>query len=110
MNTPMRTFLAILLLAGAPFWEVKPPGQWSPDEIRAVLTVSPWVTNASLSGAAVNVPGVRVYLASAKPIQEAEEEVRRRHLDRRASLQDEALAWLQEYIRINTVAPVQKRF
>ncbi len=74
----MCTLLAILLLAGAPFWETKPPDQWTGDELRAVLAESPWVTAAGLSGAVTNVPGVRVYLASAKPMQDAEQEMRRR--------------------------------
>jgi len=77
--------LAILLLAGAPFWETKPPDQWTEDELFTVLGDSPWVTTAGLSGALASVPGVRVYLASAKPMQDAEEETRSRQAKRRAT-------------------------
>lgn len=74
----MRTLLLLLLMAGAPFWETKPPDQWSDDEIQEVLRASPWAKTLTLETAVGNVPGIPVYLATARPVRDAEEELRRR--------------------------------
>ncbi len=62
-SSQMPLLLLWLWLAG-PFWETKAPEEWNKAEIVQVLTASPWV--AMTSG------GVRTYLASAKPVSEAE--------------------------------------
>ncbi|MEP7362459.1 MAG: hypothetical protein ABI972_04320 [Acidobacteriota bacterium] len=54
--------LAALLLQAAPFWELRPPAQWSQSEVDQLLSDSPWAQNA----------GIRVYLASAEPVRQAE--------------------------------------
>jgi hypothetical protein len=90
-----------LLLAAAPFWEAKGPTAWSEDELNKLLTDSPWAQ--LVPGASANLPGVQVYLATAKPIQLAEAERERRA---RAKLKgkepeldpfaEEYAAWLEE--------------
>ena len=72
----MLAILLTLLLAAAPFWEAKGPTAWSEDELNQLLTESPWAQVAE--GAGANLPGVQVYLATAKPIQLAEAERERR--------------------------------
>ena len=54
--------LAALQLATAPFWEGRPPEQWSQAEVNRLLSDSPWA----------HTNGVRVYLASAEPARQAE--------------------------------------
>lgn len=58
-------FLALTLTAAAetPFWEAKPPAEWTEPEMHALLAASPWVQAAGTAP---------VILASAKPVREAE--------------------------------------
>jgi len=54
--------LAALLLQTVPFWEQRPPAQWSRTEVDQLLSDSPWAQTS----------GARVYLASAEPARQAE--------------------------------------
>jgi hypothetical protein len=63
---------ALLFFLAPPFWEVKPPEQWTDQEIDTVRHASPWVQTAGLDRK------VLVYLATAAPIEEAEGELRLR--------------------------------
>ena len=74
----MGTLLLLLLTAGAPFWETKTPDRWSDDEIQEVLRASPWAKTLTLETAVGSLPGIPVYLATARPVRDAEEELRRR--------------------------------
>ena len=68
--------IPVLLIAGtAPFWDTKPAGDWALDEVRTLLTNSPW---AQMMDAGPNNPApvVQVYLATAEPMQLAEERMR----------------------------------
>jgi hypothetical protein len=69
--------IPLLLLLGAaslPFWEARPPADWTDAELNELLTRSPWVQEA-VSGKS---SGVRVFLATARPMREAEAELARR--------------------------------
>jgi len=56
-------FLCLLLtLMAAPFWNTKPPNEWSPEELNELMTDSPWARDS----------GAQIYLASARPMREAE--------------------------------------
>jgi hypothetical protein len=89
-----------LLLFAAPFWESRAPEKWSNDELRALLSDSPWAQMLSAPGSSV-APPVEVYLATAGPMEKAE-----RERDRRAALvhpvaQDDPLVadyrgWVEE--------------
>ena len=59
---------AAAALAADPFWNVKPPADWSPEEVRELLEHSPWST---VSTATMGV-ALKIHLASAEPIIEAE--------------------------------------
>jgi hypothetical protein len=64
--------LWLFLFATVPFWEARPPAQWTSAELATMLTDSPWAQ------AAIPRPLVRVLLATARPIEEAGEEIVRR--------------------------------
>ncbi|HBY62911.1 MAG TPA: hypothetical protein DEH78_24070 [Solibacterales bacterium] len=74
----MRLAALAWLLAAAPYWEAKPPREWSPDELARMFSESPWA-QATAAGrtSAVSVP-VTVFLATAEPMKQAEAEARRR--------------------------------
>jgi len=61
-------FLLVLFFLGQPFWESKPPDRWSDREIEAIRHDSPWAQSVGPP------PKVLVYLATAAPIEEAEQE------------------------------------
>jgi len=68
----MRMLLAVLFFLGPPFWETKAPERWTDREIDALLHDSPWAQTVGPD------PKVLVYLATAGPIEDAEEEARLR--------------------------------
>ena len=65
----MHAIALWLALAAAPFWDTKPPRDWSEEQLRAILSDSPW---------AQPLDGGYAFLATAQPIQEAEREIWRR--------------------------------
>lgn len=76
----MRPFLAALFwvslaLAAQPFWEQKSPREWSDEELLRMLTDSPWAQTSEAKAG----PDTPIYLASAKPMLEAETEWLRRY-------------------------------
>jgi len=75
IRNPLTAALALLLaLSGhAPFWEAKTPQQWTDAELKELFTNSP---GAAGGGRARRGPAV--YLASARPLREAELELARR--------------------------------
>jgi hypothetical protein len=58
-------------LLAAPFWEAKSPPDWTEAELRVILTDSPWAQSLEKGGAVG-------YLATARPMQDAERELTRR--------------------------------
>jgi hypothetical protein len=66
----MRALLPLLFFLAQPFWEAKPPEKWSDREIEFLLHNSPW---AMTIGPA---PEIVVYFATARPIEDAEAELR----------------------------------
>jgi hypothetical protein len=68
----MRALLAVLLFLGQPFWETKPPEQWTDREIDTIRNYSPWAQQVGPA------PEVVVYFATAAPIEQAEAELRLR--------------------------------
>ena len=57
-------------LLAAPFWETKSPPDWTEVELQTILTDSPWAQGLEKGGAG--------YLATARPMQDAEHELARR--------------------------------
>ena len=69
----MHSLCLLLALLGAPFWEVKPSQTWNDAELQELFNDSPW-------GEVVNPdPGIQIYLATARPMQEAEVVMARRN-------------------------------
>jgi hypothetical protein len=68
------TAALLLALAVLPFWETRPPEQWTDAQVQELLTNSPWAQPALDSRGA----GIAVYLASARPMREAEFELARK--------------------------------
>jgi hypothetical protein len=94
----MLIFVALMLLAGAPFWETKAPDRWTVGELDQILQDSPWAKMLGYKTNIGNMPPVHVYLASAKPMQDAEKEMERRGRTKpsESPLIDEYREFLQE--------------
>jgi hypothetical protein len=94
----MRLSALLLAFLAAPFWETKPPVEWTPQEVIQVLTDSPW-------GQIVDSPDrdrsspVQIYIADAKPVREAE--LRRRAMSKRKLADDPLWEDYQAYLREN---------
>jgi len=71
----MHALLPLLFFLAQPFWETKPPEKWTDLEIDTLLRNSPWAQTTGPS------PDMLVYLASAPPIEDAEQELRLRKKD-----------------------------
>jgi hypothetical protein len=66
----LHALAALLFFVTYPFWETKPPEQWTDREIDIMLTVSPWAQSVGPS------PEVTVWFATAEPMEAAEAEAR----------------------------------
>ncbi len=107
---------SVVLMLAPPFWDAKPPADWSDQELIQLLTDSPWAQIASAPAARIaSAPGVQVYLATAGPMQAAEQEAERRsRLRRKPNEQppdnagaEEYRAWLAENRSENIVLAVR---
>ncbi len=68
----MHAWIAFWLFLAQPFWEAKPPEQWTNREIEFITLASPWTQSVGPA------PELLVWLATAQPIEEAEAEARLR--------------------------------
>jgi hypothetical protein len=75
----MHAWLALFFFLAQPFWEAKPPEQWTDHEIDLMRISSPW--SQTLGPA----PELLTWFATAQPIEEAEAEAR---LHKRSPLQE----------------------
>ncbi|MBI3211010.1 MAG: hypothetical protein HYZ37_19160 [Candidatus Solibacter usitatus] len=71
----MHAALCLLLLA-APFWETTPADKWSDMQVEEMLSNSPWAQPTTFRDGSPVV----VYLATAKPVHDAENELLRRNI------------------------------
>jgi len=83
----MHLLCALLAFLSAPFWESQNPQAWSESQIESLMHDSPWAQMADPA------PAVQVYLATAFPLRQAEEELARR---RAKPLNDEYLDYLRQ--------------
>jgi len=98
----MAWILLLLTLVAGPFWEAKPPVEWSDTELETLLTDSPWAEMVAAGKA--NATPVQVYLATAAPIALAETEYELREKRRRPAnakpvedpFAEEYQAWLED--------------
>lgn len=93
----MRHSILALLLA-APFWQTKPVADWSIEEVRAMLVDSPWAQTVT-AGDKSPAPAVQVYLATAEPVQAAEDRMR---ATQRKKTDDPSWDEYREYLVQNT--------
>jgi hypothetical protein len=76
MRVPAIVFvLAAAAFAAVPFWEAKPPAEWTDDQLQQFLIDSPWAEQAF---SAKQTTGALVFLCDAHPMREAEAERERR--------------------------------
>jgi len=68
----MHALLVALFFLAQPFWEAKPPEQWTDVQIDYMRHASPWVQNVGPEQVLL------VWLATAEPIRQAEAEARLR--------------------------------
>jgi hypothetical protein len=66
----LHALAALLLFLAQPFWETKPPEQWTDRELDIMLGSSPWAQGVGPS------PEVTVWIATAEPMEAAEAEAR----------------------------------
>jgi hypothetical protein len=106
----MHALLPLLFFLAPPFWEARPPEQWSDAEIQEIRTRSPWAQPLT-----IGTP-VTVFLATALPVEHAEAELRLRtkknphpllepdpdYVDYLREHRDEALVLGVTYPRMNT--------
>jgi hypothetical protein len=71
----MNAHLCLLLMTAVPFWQAKPSSEWTLDEVRTLLTDSPWAQMVD-AGKDNPAPAVQIYVAGAEPIIAAEDRLR----------------------------------
>jgi hypothetical protein len=81
----MRAIALWLALVAAPFWETKPPEQWSEEQLLRLLTDSPWSQGVEKTGKVA-------FLATAQPMRDAERELARRRKGQGAGAGDSEYA------------------
>ena len=110
----MHSLWTLFLLLAAPFWEEKPPRQWSNGDLDLMFRNSPWAQTALLTTRIGGEPQIFVYLASAKPMQEAEEERRVRRNKKSDPVAEEYTTWSADnagkYIVLAVHVPVSFTF
>ena len=100
----MRSLILVLAFLAQPFWEARDPAQWTDQELRAILDDSPWAVRTG--------PQVEMtfYLATARPVEEAQAELlRRERLKQDSRKKPTAITWepdfdYQDYLRDNREA------
>jgi hypothetical protein len=90
----MHLILLLAMLWAAPFWESKTPREWSDEDLLEMFTNSPWAQMTQFG----NAGRIGVYLATAKPMREAEEEAIRRYSSKQAPNQVQDLGARNEYL------------
>lgn len=86
-------------LLAVPFWESAPPVKWSEEQLIGLLNDSPWAQTVGDVGRATRLPGppVLMYLASATPMRQAEEELIRRRYKQQPDLHAAVVDAREEY-------------
>ena len=96
----MALLLYVSWLLVVPFWESAPPVEWSEEQLILLLNNSPWAqTVGDGVGRATRLPGppVLMYLASATPLRQAEEELIRRRYKQQPDLHAAIVGAREEY-------------
>jgi hypothetical protein len=91
----------LLLLFAAPFWEAKTPEQWTALDLQYMLSESPWAQVMAYRTTFHEGVGVRVYLATARPVRDAESELQRRKPSAETEDAAELREEYEEFLRLN---------
>ena len=92
-------------LLAVPYWENVPAGSWTEQQLIDLLTESPWAQSAPDTRPGNTLPGppLVIYLSSALPMRQAEEEIIRRRFKQKPDIyaaiheaREEYLAYLNE--------------
>jgi hypothetical protein len=86
----MTLVAALFFFLAQPFWDSKPPERWSDLEVEEILHNSPWARTIGPE------PAVEVFLASAKPVEDAETEARLHHKKPLAELDPDYASYISE--------------
>jgi hypothetical protein len=92
----MHLLRVFFLLLASPFWESKPPQEWSNLDLDLIFRNSPWAQASLLTTRIGGEPQVYVYIASAKPMRDAEAERLSRRKGKTDPVADEYRAWAAE--------------
>ena len=86
-------------LLAIPFWESTPPMEWSEQQLVGLLNDSAWAQTVGDGRRATRLPAppVLMYLASATPMRQAEEELIRRRYKQQPDLHAAIVDARQEY-------------
>lgn len=90
--------LLLMLLAATPFWESRTPQEWTEEQVLEFFSVSPWARQAESMSSGAGAATVATILATAKPMQEAEVEVRKRRFKKSQQIADPAWDEYQEFL------------
>lgn len=71
----MHALILLAFMLAAPYWETKPAQHWNDAELMGLMRDSPWAQVTNFRDGAE----VAVYIASAKPLRDAESELVRRY-------------------------------
>lgn len=106
--------LLMLALFATPFWESKPPSEWSDQDLKAFLRSSPWVQISRINVPSLDTHGdrdadlgelpdgaIQVTLASAAPVVQAEQEWHKRHPPAGDAVEDEYASEFYDFIGAN---------
>jgi hypothetical protein len=85
---------ALYLLFFAPFWETKPAAEWSAGEVKQMFRASPWAQVAAPMSDTGGEKDVYVYLGSASPMRDAEEQRWKFEKKESDSVADEYRTWM----------------
>jgi hypothetical protein len=85
-------WVILIALFAPPFWESIPAEEWTDEQLEEILQSTPWVLEED---------GARFFLASARPIWQAELERRRRHPDPEVVYEDDTMTEYFEFLEAN---------
>jgi|YNPMSStandDraft_1061717.scaffolds.fasta_scaffold07141_3 hypothetical protein len=112
MEAPTPVLIALLLAwlqTAAPVWERKSAASSTDEELVLLLTSSPWAQMHQLklpaakgapSGGFAN-PSVHLFLATAAPVRQAEQELRRRKMQASAAPESASDSEFEEFLAVN---------
>ena len=95
----MPALAALFFLAAPPFWESKPPRQWTDNELSVLLHDSPWAQMAPPPPRNAESPAEQIYIATAQPVRDAEVELARRRAIRLHQLGSGLDAEYRDFLR-----------